>query len=211
LTHIEAASLPVSTLTAWQGLFERAKLLSGERVLVHGGAGSVGLFVVQLAHRAGAHVITTASSQDFECLSHLGAAELIDYRTKDFEKVVKDVDVLFDTVGGLTLRNSWNVLKPGGRIVTIAADSEGTKDERIEKAFFLVEPNRNELIEIGRMVGAGILSHSSQPSFPSPKRPPPTPESYSRSEVAESWYALSRARRKSPIETDAIQQTLPKD
>lgn len=157
LTHIEAASLPISTLTAWQGLFDRAMLQSGERVLVHGGAGSVGLFVVQLAHRAGAHVITTASSQDFECLSHLGAEELIDYRTEHFETIIQDVDVVFDTVGGSTLRNSWDVLKPGGRIVTIAADSEGTKEERIEKAFFLVEPNRNQLIEIGRIVGAGDL------------------------------------------------------
>jgi NADPH:quinone reductase-like Zn-dependent oxidoreductase len=157
LTHIEAASLPIGTLTAWQGLFDRAHLRQGDLVLVHGGAGAVGLFAIQLAHRIGAHVITTAASENFKFVRQLGAKEVIDYRTEHFQKVVKNVDVVFDTVGGATLEDSWEVLKPGGRMVTIAAKSEGTKDERIEKAFFIVETNRDQLIEIGKLVDSGDL------------------------------------------------------
>jgi NADPH:quinone reductase-like Zn-dependent oxidoreductase len=157
LTHIEAASLPISTLTAWQGLFDRAHLQKGERILIHGGAGAVGLFTVQLAHKIGAQVITTAASEHFEFVRQLGAQEVIDYRTEHFQKIVKDIDVVFDTVGGSTLRNSWEVLKPGGRLVTIAAESEGTKDPRTVKAFFIVEPNRDQLLEIGKRIDSGDL------------------------------------------------------
>jgi NADPH:quinone reductase-like Zn-dependent oxidoreductase len=157
LTHIEAASLPIGTLTAWQGLFDRAHLRQGDLVLVHGGAGAVGLFAIQLAHRIGAHVITTAASEHFEFVRKLGAEEVIDYRTESFQKVARNVDVVFDTVGGATLQDSWEVLKPAGRMVTIAAKSEGTKDERTEKAFFIVEPNRDQLVEIGKLVDSGEL------------------------------------------------------
>jgi NADPH:quinone reductase-like Zn-dependent oxidoreductase len=152
LTHVEAATLPISALTAWQGLFARAQLQQGERVLIHGGAGAVGLFAIQLAHKIGAYVITTASSEHFDFVQRLGAQQVIDYRTESFQKTVKDLDVIFDTVGGSTLRGSWDLLKPGGRAVTIAATSEGTKDERIEKAFFTVEPDRNQLIEIAKLI-----------------------------------------------------------
>jgi NADPH:quinone reductase-like Zn-dependent oxidoreductase len=157
LSHLEAASIPIGSLTAWQGLFERAKLQAGERILVHGGSGAVGVFVIQLARRAGAHVITTASARNFDFLSQLGANEVIDYRTDRFEDSARDVNVVFDTVGGETLKRSWSLLKPRGRMVTIAADSEGTKDERIEKAFFIVEPNQKELAEISRLLDAGEL------------------------------------------------------
>jgi NADPH:quinone reductase-like Zn-dependent oxidoreductase len=157
LTHIEAASLPISTLTAWQGLFDRAQLRQGDRALIHGGAGAVGSFAIQLAHRIGAHVITTAAFEHFDFVRQLGAQQVVDYRTEPFQKIVQNVDVVFDTVGGATLRDSWEVLKPGGRVITIAAKSEGTKDERIEKAFFIVEPNRDQLIEIGKLVESGEL------------------------------------------------------
>ena len=156
VSHPEAAALPISTLTAWQGLFDRAHLQRGERVLVHGGAGAVGIFVVQLAHHFGAHVIATASSEHFELVRQLGA-QVIDYRTEQFQKIVKDVDVVFDTVGGSTLEHSWDTISPGGRIVTIAAESEGTKDERTQKAFFIVETKRDQLIEIGHLIEAGDL------------------------------------------------------
>jgi NADPH:quinone reductase-like Zn-dependent oxidoreductase len=105
--------------------------------------------------KIGAHVITTAASEHFEFVRQLGAQEVIDYRTEHFQEIAKDVDVVFDTVGGSTLRNSWEVLKPGGRVITIAAESEGTKDERIEKAFFIVEANRDQLLEIGKLVESG--------------------------------------------------------
>jgi len=121
LSHVEAASVPIGALTAWQGLFDRAKLQCGDRVLIHGGSGGVGVFAIQLARRAGAHVITTAPSRNFDFLSHLGADEMIDYRSGRFEESAHEVDVVFDTVGGETLKRSWRLLKPGGRMVTIAA------------------------------------------------------------------------------------------
>jgi NADPH:quinone reductase-like Zn-dependent oxidoreductase len=157
LTHAEAASVPIGALTGWQGLFDRARLQPGERVLVHGGAGTVGVFAIQLAHFRGAHVIATASARNLEFVSRLGAEQVIDYRAVRFEETVRDIDVVFDTVGGETLERSWGVLKPGGRMVTIAANSEGTTDERTKRAFFIVEPNQKQLTEIGDMLDAGTL------------------------------------------------------
>jgi NADPH:quinone reductase-like Zn-dependent oxidoreductase len=157
LSYAEAASAPISALTAWQGLFERAALRAGERVLVHGGAGAVGVFAIQLARLRGAYVITTASAADLAFVSELGAAEAIDYKAGAFEEKVRDVDVVFDAVGGETLRRSWAVLKPSGRLVTIAASSEPAADERTKQAFFIVEPKREQLVETGRMFDAGEL------------------------------------------------------
>jgi NADPH:quinone reductase-like Zn-dependent oxidoreductase len=157
LTHTEAASVPIGTLTAWQGLFARARLQAGESVLVHGGAGAVGVFAIQLARLHGAHVITTASARNHAFLSRLGAERVIDYRAVRFEESVRDIDVVFDTVGGDTLRRSWGVLKPGGRMITIAADSETSTDERVKQAFFIVEPNQTQLIQTGDRLEKGDL------------------------------------------------------
>jgi NADPH:quinone reductase-like Zn-dependent oxidoreductase len=157
LSHEAAASVPIGALTSWQGLIDRAKLEPGERVLVHGGAGAVGLYVVQLAYIRGARVITTVSTQDIDFVKRLGADEAIDYKACRFEKEVRDVDVVFDAVGGDTLERSWGVLKPGGRMITIAADSEGTADQRVKDAFFIVEPNQKQLVEIAKQVDAGHL------------------------------------------------------
>ena len=104
LTHVEAASVPIGALTAWQGLFDRARLRAGERILVHGGAGAVGLFVIQLARLHGAQVTATASARNFAFVSQLGAAQVIDYRAVRFEERVRDMDLVFDTVGGDTLQ-----------------------------------------------------------------------------------------------------------
>jgi NADPH:quinone reductase-like Zn-dependent oxidoreductase len=157
LSHEVAASVPIGALTSWQGLMDRAKLEPGERVLVHGGAGAVGLYAVQLAHNLGAHVITTVSAQDLDFVRRLGADEAIDYKASRFEKEVRDVDVVFDAVGGDTLERSWSVLKPSGRMITIAADSEGTADQRVKDAFFIVEPNQTQLVEIAKQLDAGQL------------------------------------------------------
>jgi NADPH:quinone reductase-like Zn-dependent oxidoreductase len=158
LSHTEAASVPIGALTAWQGLFDRAKLRAGERVLIHGASGGVGIFAVQLARRAGASVIATASARNAEFLRQLGAERVIDYHLERFEQHVSDVDVVFDGVGDTTLERSWNVLKPAGRMVTIAADSERTQDERTKAAFFIVEPNQQELSEIARLLDRGELN-----------------------------------------------------
>ncbi|ADV82952.1 NADP-dependent oxidoreductase [Terriglobus saanensis] len=152
LTHESAATVPIGALTAWQGLFERAKLQPGERVLVQGGAGAVGLFVVQLAHLHGAYVIATASQHSIEFLQQLGADEVFDYQGAPFEDKLEKVDVVFDCVGGETLERSWGVLKPSGRLVTIAAQSEGREDQRVKDAFFIVEPNSKQLAMIAEWI-----------------------------------------------------------
>jgi NADPH:quinone reductase-like Zn-dependent oxidoreductase len=157
LTHELAATVPIGALTAWQGLFDRAKMQSGERVLIHGAAGAVGLFVVQLAHLRGAYVIATASARNAEFVKQLGADEVIDYETSRFEDQVENVGIVFDAVGGETLDRSWTVLKPSGRIVTIAADSEVTGDQRVKEAFFIVEPNQEQLLEVAKLLDAGSL------------------------------------------------------
>lgn len=157
LSHEAAASVPIGALTSWQGLIDRAKLEQGERVLIHGGAGAVGIYAVQLAHMRGARVITTVSTQDIEFVKRLGADEMIDYKASRFEKEVRDVDVVFDAVGGDTLDRSWGVLKPGGRMITIAADGEGTTDQRVKDAYFIVEPNQKQLVEIAKQLDAGYL------------------------------------------------------
>jgi NADPH:quinone reductase-like Zn-dependent oxidoreductase len=155
--HLAAAVTPISALTAWQGLIERAHLAAGERVLVHGAAGAVGGFAVQLARWRGATVIGTASSHNAAFVRGLGASEVIDYRGARFEEVAREIDVVFDTVGGDTLRRSWGVLKPGGRLITIAASVEGTSDPREREAFFIVRPDREQLKEIARLIDAGQL------------------------------------------------------
>lgn len=157
LSHAQAASVPIGALTAWQGLFDRAKLVAGDRVLIHGGAGAVGLYAVQLAHLHGAHVIATASANNLDCVSSLGANRVIDYAGTPFEQLVSKVDIVFDTVGGETLHRSWPLLAPGGRMITIAAASEQPDEERIKQAFFIVEPNQHQLIEVGRLLDAGKI------------------------------------------------------
>ena len=152
-----AAAVPISALTAWQALVDRAQLSEGQRVLIHGAAGGVGSFAVQLARYKKAHVIATASADNGNFVTALGADEVIDYRTTPFETVVRDVDVVLDTVGGETRNRSWGVLRKGGRLVTIAADSERFSDPRVRDNFFIVEPNRIQLIEISRLIDTGVM------------------------------------------------------
>ena len=157
LSHAEAASVPIGALTAWQGLFDRARLQAGERVLIHGGSGAVGVFAIQLARRAGAIVFTTASARNADFLMRLGAEQVIDYHSERFEERVGKVDVVFDGVGGETLRRSWSVLAAAGRLVTIAAAGAGTADERAKAAFFIVEAKQLQLIDIARLLERGEL------------------------------------------------------
>jgi NADPH:quinone reductase-like Zn-dependent oxidoreductase len=157
LDHTQAAAVPISALTAWQALIDRAQVSEGQRVLIHGAAGGVGSFAVQLARHKRAHVIATASAGNNGFVAALGADQVIDYRTTPFERVVRDVDVVVDTVGGDTRDRSWGVLRKGGKLVTIAADAEGRNDQRVRDAFFIVEPNRAQLMEIARLIGAGVM------------------------------------------------------
>jgi NADPH:quinone reductase-like Zn-dependent oxidoreductase len=116
----QAATLAVGGVTAWAGLLDAAKLEAGQRLLVHGGAGGVGSFAVQLGHWKGAHVIGTASARNLDAMRALGADEVIDYAAVRFEDALHDLDVVFDTVGGEVTDRSWGVLRPGGMLVVIA-------------------------------------------------------------------------------------------
>jgi len=155
--HVQASVTPISALTAWQGLIDRAQVAAGQRVLVHGASGGVGIFAVQLAQQRGAHVIVTCSAANADFVRQLGAGQVIDYGTQRFEEVASQMDVVFDTVGGETLDRSWQVLRPGGRLVTIAASAEKSPDPRVRSAFFIVEASRTQLEDIARLIDRGSL------------------------------------------------------
>lgn len=121
LTFEQAAAIPVGVLTAWGAVVETARVEAGQRVLVHGAAGGVGAYAVQLAHRKGAHVTGTASADNLEFVRSLGAENVIDYNATRFETVVRDMDVVIDAVGGDLPERSFQVIRPGGIFVTVAA------------------------------------------------------------------------------------------
>jgi NADPH:quinone reductase-like Zn-dependent oxidoreductase len=119
LDHIQAAALPHAGLTAWRALIDAANVTAGQTVLIHGAAGGVGTVAVQLAKWRGAKVVGTASGNNLDFLRELGVDEAIDYTTTAFEEVVRDVDVVLDTIGGDTQERSWAVLKPGGLLLSL--------------------------------------------------------------------------------------------
>jgi NADPH:quinone reductase-like Zn-dependent oxidoreductase len=123
-----------------------------------------------------ARVITTVSAHGIDFVKRLGADEAIDYKSSRFEKEVRDVDVVFDAVGGDTFERSWGVLKPDGRMITIAADSENKADQRVKDAFFIVEPNQKKLVEIAKQLDAGHLRAFVKTTVPLNEVPPRTVE-----------------------------------
>ena len=165
LNHTEAAVVPISALTAWQGLFEKGNLQRGQRVLIHGAAGSVGMFAVQLARWRGARVIATASSGNLDFVKALGADQVIDYHKTRFEDVICDVEVVFDAVGGETLDRSWKVLKTGGRVVTVATASGQSIEARVRDAFMIVRADGPQLAQLAGMIDAGELRVFLQQTF----------------------------------------------
>src|SRR5262249_23256939 len=147
LNHTHAASIPVVAVTAWQMVFDLAQVSSGQAVLVHGGAGNVGGYAVQLAKRGGAMVIATASVENDSFVRRLGDDGVIDYRGKRFEERVKDIDVVLDTVGGETLDRSYGVLKRDGIVVSSAAQPSRERAEQhgVRAFFFLVQVTTERL------------------------------------------------------------------
>jgi NADPH:quinone reductase-like Zn-dependent oxidoreductase len=168
LDYVAAAAVPLSGLTAWQALFDHAELSEGDSVLIHGAAGGVGTFAVQLAHWWGAHVIGTCSQNNEGLVRELGADEVLDYRTVRFEDKVKDVDVVLDTVGGDTLERSWGVIRSGGSLITIVGDAPEDKAAKfgIRAKSFLVRPSRVELNQIARLVDEGTIRPVVEEVFP---------------------------------------------
>jgi NADPH:quinone reductase-like Zn-dependent oxidoreductase len=157
--HVESAAVPLAGLSAWQALFDHGRLAAGERVLVHGAAGGVGSFAVQLARGRGAHVIATASAAGVETARSLGADEVVDNTTARFEDV-EPVDLVFDTAGGDLLERSPAILRDGGRLVSIAEEPAGAG------TYFVVEPNREQLVELARLVDGGELRPLVDSVFP---------------------------------------------
>jgi NADPH:quinone reductase-like Zn-dependent oxidoreductase len=168
LDHEYAAAVPMAGLTAWQALFDHAHLSSKDTVLIHGAAGGVGSFAVQLARWTGAHVIGTASAHNSSFLKDLGVNDVIDYKKTSFEDRVHDVDVVFDTVGGKTLERSWQVLRKGGKLVSVASQDLPTTFDNLQAYFkekgesygidatwFIVHPSMDQLIRIGDLIDSG--------------------------------------------------------
>lgn len=163
----EAAAVPLAGLTAYQAFFTHGKLKAGEKVLIHAGAGGVGIYAIQLAKNAGATVITTASPSNHALLKELGADQVIDYHTTDFSEVLADIDLVFDTMGGDVQADSFKVLKENGRLISIV----GQPDEELAKTVAVAEsiwlkPDGKQLQEIADLMAEGkvksVVGHTHQ-------------------------------------------------
>jgi NADPH:quinone reductase-like Zn-dependent oxidoreductase len=168
IDHIHAAGIPLTGLTAYQALFTLADLKAGQTVLIHAAAGGVGSLAVQMAKIKGAHVIGTASAKNKDFVLGLGADTFIDYQSEQFETILSDVDVVFDTVGGDTQDKSWQVLKKGGILVSIVAPPppEKAKEHHVRSEFLFIEPNAAQLTEIAQWIDAGKLVNHIEKVFP---------------------------------------------
>jgi NADPH:quinone reductase-like Zn-dependent oxidoreductase len=157
--YIDAASVPVIAVTAWQGLFDQAQLRADQTVLIHGAAGNVGAYAVQMARRAGSRIIATAATDDLTYVRELGADTVVDYRTQRFEDVARDVDAVFDLVGGDTQRRSFQVLRQGGKLISAVSqpDQDLAKSHGVDAAFFLVNVTTRQLTEIAGLIDSGEL------------------------------------------------------
>jgi NADPH:quinone reductase-like Zn-dependent oxidoreductase len=151
LSHVESAAVPLPALSAWQGLFVHGRLAAAERLLVDGAIGGVGQFATQLGRWCGAHVIATASPDAFDAARALGAHEVVDGRSGRFDEELGAIDLVFDTVGGELLARASALLAPGGRLVSVAEEPRG------EGTYFVVEPGREQLIELAQLVDSGEL------------------------------------------------------
>lgn len=160
LSFEEAASVPIASQTAWQGIFTHGHLENGQTILIHGGAGAVGAYAVQLASHAGATVIATASGDDEAYLNSIGTSRAINYREVQFEKVLREkVDVVFDLIGGDTQKRSFLVLKEGGHLVatTQPVSQEDTARHRVSGAMMRLAPSSDGLGTIARLLEQGTI------------------------------------------------------
>jgi NADPH:quinone reductase-like Zn-dependent oxidoreductase len=159
LTYIEAASVPVIAVTAWQALFDQAQLQAGQTVVIHGAAGNVGAYAVQLARRAEVRTIATAATDDLPFVRSLGANTVIDFRTKRFEEEVRDADAVIDLVGGETQERSFQVLRRGGKLISAVSrpDQHLAQGHGVEAAFFLVNVTSQHLAKIAGLLDGGEL------------------------------------------------------
>ena len=160
LNFIEAASVPVVAVTAWQMLFEHGEAVAGQKVLIHGAAGSVGAFAVQLAREAGLHIVATAGTKDLDYVRGLGAEKVIDYKKERFEESVSGVDIVLDLIGGATQEKSLRVLERGGILVSVVSPvpEAAQKEFGVRAAFFYAEVTTARLNKITELIDSGKLS-----------------------------------------------------
>lgn len=159
MTFEEAAAIPLAGLTAWQALVDVAKIKEGDRVLVHAGAGGVGNFAIQIAKSFGAYVATTASKENEGFVKSLGADLVIDYKTEQFEDVVSDYDIVLDALGGDVLEKSYQVLKKGGHLVSIAGmpSEEDAAKYAVNASSYWLEPQGDQLQKLAELYEKGQL------------------------------------------------------
>ena len=168
ISHEEAAAASLAAMTAWQALFDKAEIKTGQRILIHAAAGGVGHFAVQFAKYAGAFVIGTSSARNKEFVLSLGADEHVDYKLKPFEEQVAGVDVVLDTIGGDNIPRSLKILRKGGVIVSLPSGiSETVGEQAAEQGkkgiFFFVKSNGNDMQKIAGLLDQGkIKSHVSR-------------------------------------------------
>ena len=159
LTHVEAASVPVVAVTAWQALFDHAQLEPGQTVVIHGAAGNVGAYAVQLARRAGLRIFATAGTDDLSHVRDLGADTVIALPAQRFEDEIRDADAVIDLVGGDTQARSFQVLRRGGKLISAVSPPDQTlaQDHGVEAAFLLVDVTGRQLAEIAGLIDGGQL------------------------------------------------------
>ncbi len=157
ISHAEAASLPLTGITAWEVLITTANVSAGQKVLIHAGSGGVGSLAIQLAKSRGAYVIATTSGKNSALVKSLGADQVIDYKKENFTDVLHDVDVVFDTLGGDVQESSWSVLKQNGILVSIVSppSADKAKELGVRSAFVFIEPSATILEQLAGLVDEG--------------------------------------------------------
>ncbi len=160
LSFIEAASVPVVAVTAWQMLFDYAQAKPGQTVLIHGAAGNVGAYAVQLASQAGLRIFASASADQAQYVRSLGATTVLDYKSERFEEIIPMVDIVLDMVGGDTQERSRKIIKPGGVLVSVVSRPRPNPDipKNIREVFFLVDVTTERLDRIADLLKEGKLT-----------------------------------------------------
>ena len=158
-SHAEAAALPLAGVSAWQAIVEHIKLKKGQKILIHGGAGGIGSFAIQIAKHLGAYVATTVSADDVQFVKKLGADEIIDYKDQSFEELLREYDAVFDTVGGETYKKSFKVLKKGGVVVSMLEqpNSELMKKYGMRAVGQMTQVSGERLSKLAELVDRGVI------------------------------------------------------
>ncbi|GAB4074002.1 NADP-dependent oxidoreductase [Barrientosiimonas marina] len=162
----DAAAVPLAGLTAWQCLVDFSAIQSGDKVLIHAGSGGVGSLAIQIAKSFGAYVVSTASGKNEALLKSLGVDEFINYEQTDFADVVQDADIVLDTLGGDILEKSHDILKAGGRLVSIAGEPDQRRAEanQLKADSLWLNPNGKQLAQLGQLMEQGevkpIIGHT---------------------------------------------------